>query len=360
MLTLLLYVLIVGLVAALLFLVASAVFGRGEELGPLPEGTTVTVLPGTGIRGADVRALQFQQVFRGYKAGEVDWALSRLAARIDELEAQLAQRNRSAGGTDLPSFGPGPTQPGAGGSGDEPSGPATNATAIGSPGTIPDFPARSGFDGLPGAPGTTTPFVGHTPPFGTGFGGAPMSSAPTGAGNPPPPEPFATGNGFGPMTSGSASTGPALLDSASPAPDDSGTGAYGVPAAGPAPSAFGPTVPGTGGFAASLDPFTGRPATHITTPGAFSPAAPGTTPGAGNIAALPTASPAEPAPYTAPGPEVAPSPPAPGEAGHRDPAGTSPAAAPAPGFAPPAAVDTGSWAPPPLPSDPQPGPGGMR
>ncbi len=91
MLTLLLYVLIVGLVAALLFLVASAVFGRGEELGPLPEGTTATVLPAQGIGGADVRALRFQQVLRGYKAGEVDWALTRLAARIDELEAQLAQ-----------------------------------------------------------------------------------------------------------------------------------------------------------------------------------------------------------------------------------------------------------------------------
>ncbi|MFF3566253.1 DivIVA domain-containing protein [Nocardia jiangxiensis] len=91
MLTMLLYVLIVGLVAALLFLVASAVFGRAEELGPLPEGTTETVLPAHDISGADVRDLRFQQVFRGYKAGEVDWALARLAARIDELEAQLAQ-----------------------------------------------------------------------------------------------------------------------------------------------------------------------------------------------------------------------------------------------------------------------------
>ncbi|MEU8898540.1 DivIVA domain-containing protein [Nocardia sp. NPDC048505] len=90
MLTLLLYVLIVGLVAAVLFLLASAVFGRGEELGPLPDGTTATVLPAAGITGADVRSLRFQQVVRGYKAGEVDWALARLAARIDELQAELA------------------------------------------------------------------------------------------------------------------------------------------------------------------------------------------------------------------------------------------------------------------------------
>jgi len=91
MLTLLLYVLIVGLVATVLFLLASAVFGRSEELGPLPEGTTATALPVDGITGSDVRSLRFQQVARGYKAGEVDWALTRLAARVDELQAQLAE-----------------------------------------------------------------------------------------------------------------------------------------------------------------------------------------------------------------------------------------------------------------------------
>lgn len=103
MLTLLLYVLIVGLVAALLFLVASALFGRSEELGPLPEGTTVTVLPAEAISGSDVRALRFQQVVRGYKAGEVDWALTRLAGRIDELERQLAyaRAGRAEAGTTL-------------------------------------------------------------------------------------------------------------------------------------------------------------------------------------------------------------------------------------------------------------------
>ncbi len=89
MLTLLLYVLIVGLVAGVLFLVAGAVFGRGEDLPPLPAGTTATALPATGIGGDDVRALRFQQVVRGYKASEVDWALARLAARIDELESEL-------------------------------------------------------------------------------------------------------------------------------------------------------------------------------------------------------------------------------------------------------------------------------
>ncbi|WP_280182752.1 DivIVA domain-containing protein [Nocardia cyriacigeorgica] len=114
MLTLLLYVLIVGLVAAVLFLLAGAVFGRSEELGPLPEGTTATVLPVEGISGADVRSLRFQQVLRGYKAGEVDWALARLAARIDELQGQLAQARAEAGGNVGASAQPGPVQPPAG------------------------------------------------------------------------------------------------------------------------------------------------------------------------------------------------------------------------------------------------------
>ncbi len=102
MLTLLFYVLIVGLVAAMLFLLASVVFGRGEELGPLPEGTTATVLPAEGISGADVRALRFQQVVRGYKAGEVDWALARLAARIDELQRELAYARGGAAESAVP------------------------------------------------------------------------------------------------------------------------------------------------------------------------------------------------------------------------------------------------------------------
>ena len=279
MLTLLLYVLIVGLVAALLFLVASAVFGRGEELGPLPEGTTVTVLPAAGIRGADVRTLRFQQVFRGYKAGEVDWALSRLAARIDELETQLAQRHPPTGGEDPPPYGSAPQQPGPSGIGPEtgPHRPAPNATSVGWPGTTPDFPAPfgtapPGYGGLPGAPGIATPFPG------TGY----------------PPHPFATGNGFGP-------------------------------------------APGT------------------TASGPISQAAPGAT--------VPASEPA-----VVPGPQIAQAP----DTARNSPAesGYGPAAAgprPAPGTpassgftAPVEAGATDSWAPAPLPSDPQPGPGGLQ
>ncbi|KAA0022584.1 DivIVA domain-containing protein [Antrihabitans cavernicola] len=96
MLTMLLYVLIVALVAGVLFLIASAVFGRGEELEPLPPGTTATLLPATDVTGADVRSLRFQQTLRGYKASEVDWALERLGNEIDSLRLQLSERD-SAG-----------------------------------------------------------------------------------------------------------------------------------------------------------------------------------------------------------------------------------------------------------------------
>ncbi|MBB5912460.1 DivIVA domain-containing protein [Nocardia transvalensis] len=178
MLTLLLYVLIVGLVAALLFLVASAVFGRGEELGPLPEGTTATVLPAVRIHGGDVRALRFQQVFRGYKAGEVDWALTRLAARIDELEHQLAEAR-----------------------GEQPPTPTSNGTPPAEQQAHPDrTPGPRGF-----ASGASAPPNGHAdvpqpsqPPPETGPWGAPPAHPDTGAWGTPPshhPGPEATGSG---------------------------------------------------------------------------------------------------------------------------------------------------------------------
>lgn len=90
MFTVLLYLLVMAAVGGVLFLVASAVFGRGEEMAPLPPATTVTALPARDVTGADVQDLRFQQVLRGYKASEVDWALDRLGAEIDSLRAELA------------------------------------------------------------------------------------------------------------------------------------------------------------------------------------------------------------------------------------------------------------------------------
>lgn len=83
--TLLLYVLIMAVVVAAVFAVTWFVFGRGEDLPPLDDTTTLTRLPRTGISGTDVDALTFSQTLRGYKQSEVDWALRRLGTEIDEL-----------------------------------------------------------------------------------------------------------------------------------------------------------------------------------------------------------------------------------------------------------------------------------
>lgn len=90
----LIYLFVVLAVAAVVFLLATVVFGRGEQLEPLPQEKTPTRLPAAEIEGADVRALKFQQVFRGYKASEVDWALDRIAGELDELRGRIAVLER--------------------------------------------------------------------------------------------------------------------------------------------------------------------------------------------------------------------------------------------------------------------------
>jgi DivIVA domain-containing protein len=86
----LLYLVVLILVAVVLFGLGSALFGRGEPLPPLPGATTATVLPASGVTGADVDAVKFTQTVRGYKTSEVDWVLDRLGQELDLLRGQLA------------------------------------------------------------------------------------------------------------------------------------------------------------------------------------------------------------------------------------------------------------------------------
>jgi len=86
--TALIYLLVVAAVGAAIFGLASLVFGRGEELAPLPPGVTPTRLPAGAIAGDDVRGLRFQQAVRGYRMDEVDWVLDRLADELDRTGAQ--------------------------------------------------------------------------------------------------------------------------------------------------------------------------------------------------------------------------------------------------------------------------------
>ena len=96
----LLYLVVLVLVAVVLFGAASVLFGRGEQLPPLPRGTTATVLPAYGVTGADVDAVKFTQALRGYKTSEVDWVLDRLGAELDQLRAELAAARAAAGWAD--------------------------------------------------------------------------------------------------------------------------------------------------------------------------------------------------------------------------------------------------------------------
>ncbi|MDQ3151555.1 MAG: DivIVA domain-containing protein [Actinomycetota bacterium] len=91
MATVLIYLVVMAVVAAVVFLAASLVFGRGEELAPLPPGATPTSLPAHGLAGADLRRVRFPQVVRGYRMTEVDWVLERAAAELDELRARVAE-----------------------------------------------------------------------------------------------------------------------------------------------------------------------------------------------------------------------------------------------------------------------------
>ncbi|MGE0219899.1 DivIVA domain-containing protein [Mycolicibacterium sp.] len=100
----LLYLVVLVLVGVVLFALGSLLFGRGEVLPPLPHGTTATVLPASGVTGADVDAVKFTQTLRGYKTSEVDWVLDRLGHEIDSLRGQLAAV-RAAHGLDGPAGG---------------------------------------------------------------------------------------------------------------------------------------------------------------------------------------------------------------------------------------------------------------
>jgi DivIVA domain-containing protein len=88
--TALIYLVVMVLVAAVVFLIASVVFGRGEELPALPPGASPTRLPSSGITADDLRGVRFQLVVRGYKMSEVDWVLRRVAGEIDDLRAEVA------------------------------------------------------------------------------------------------------------------------------------------------------------------------------------------------------------------------------------------------------------------------------
>ena len=89
--TVLIYLIVAAVVAAVVFLLAALIFGRGEELAALPSDATPTCLPSGPIGGDDIRAVRFAQVLRGYRMTEVDWTLLQVAAELDALRARVAE-----------------------------------------------------------------------------------------------------------------------------------------------------------------------------------------------------------------------------------------------------------------------------
>ncbi len=89
--TALIYLLVVVVVAAAFFGIAALVFGRGEELPPLPPDATPTRLPSRAIGAHHVRALRFPLALRGYRMTEVDWVLDRLAAELERAETERGE-----------------------------------------------------------------------------------------------------------------------------------------------------------------------------------------------------------------------------------------------------------------------------
>jgi DivIVA domain-containing protein len=88
--TALFYLVVMVFVAAVVFLLASVLFGRGEELPPLPPGASPTRLPADDVTSDDLRSVRFQLVLRGYKMSEVDWVLQRLGTELDDLRGRVA------------------------------------------------------------------------------------------------------------------------------------------------------------------------------------------------------------------------------------------------------------------------------
>lgn len=96
--TALIYLVVMVLVAAVVFLLASVLFGRAEELAPLPHGASPTRLPPSGVTGDDLRAVRFQLALRGYKMSEVDWVMRRAGTELDALRARVAELEEELAG----------------------------------------------------------------------------------------------------------------------------------------------------------------------------------------------------------------------------------------------------------------------
>jgi DivIVA domain-containing protein len=83
------YLVVAGVIGLVVFGIAVVVFGRGEQLAPLPPRISPTELPDEDITAQDVERVRFTMALRGYRMSDVDWAMRRLGAEIDRLREEL-------------------------------------------------------------------------------------------------------------------------------------------------------------------------------------------------------------------------------------------------------------------------------
>lgn len=84
------YLFIALVVGAVVFAVAMVVFGRAEQLAPLPVRNSPTHLPDGSISAAEIHGVRFGVALRGYRMSDVDWTLDRLAEEVDRLHERIA------------------------------------------------------------------------------------------------------------------------------------------------------------------------------------------------------------------------------------------------------------------------------
>jgi DivIVA domain-containing protein len=83
---------VLGLLGVLVVLFATAVLvTRGDPLlAPVQPDRADLALPGRALRAEDVRSVRFSLALRGYRMGEVDEVLARLAEELSARDCRLA------------------------------------------------------------------------------------------------------------------------------------------------------------------------------------------------------------------------------------------------------------------------------
>ncbi len=89
MITVLQYLVIAAAIGLVVFFIAVLVFGRGEQMAALPARTSPAELPDQAVAGSDIRGVRFAVGVRGYRMGDVDWTLDRVADEIERLRGEV-------------------------------------------------------------------------------------------------------------------------------------------------------------------------------------------------------------------------------------------------------------------------------